>query len=68
MCPGEAERSRVSKVFELSQIQDVVGSIDLVKAMEEGFIAHSQGGSLFLPWVSSSSRIHQAMPISNMAI
>jgi ornithine cyclodeaminase len=33
----------MTRIFELSQIEQVVGDIDLVPAMEEGFVAYSRG-------------------------
>ena len=33
----------MTEIFDLAQIQEAVKEIDLVKAMEEGFIAYSQG-------------------------
>jgi ornithine cyclodeaminase len=33
----------MARIFELSQIEKVLGDIDLVQAMEEGFVAYSRG-------------------------
>ncbi len=51
------------KIFNLNRIKAVLKDLDTVRAMEEGFVAYSQGKAVFLPVPSQTLFLNLNLPL-----